>query len=348
MAAGGQNRLFDGLFADPEVAALFSAETMLAQFMAFECALTRAQGRWRALRNAERAVAHMETVRLAPEGVAARVRRDGVPVPAFVAALRAEMGADADAVHQGATSQDVMDTSLALSLRGVSDLLDARLANLLAQLATLTRHHGATPLMGRTRMQAALPMTVADRLASWTAPLERTRARLPEIRAGVEHLQLGGPVGVRAPEDDAVAADMAKALGLQPPGLVWHATRDGVVAYGNWLALVSGSLGKMGQDLALMAQQGLDEVRLSGGGASSAMPHKQNPIAAEILVTLSRFNATQISGLHHAMVHEQERSGAAWSLEWMILPQMCEATGAALLHARDLLDGIERLGTPTA
>lgn len=348
MAAGGQNRLFDGLFADPEVAALFSAETMLAQFMAFECALTRAQGRWRALRNAERAVAHMETVRLDPEGFAARVRRDGVPVPAFVAALRAEMGADAHAVHRGATSQDVMDTSLALSLRGVSDLLDARLSNLLTQLATLTREHGAAPLMGRTRMQAALPMTVADRLASWTAPLDRARARLSEIRAGVEHLQFGGPVGVRAPEDDAVAADMAKALDLHPPGPVWHATRDGVVAYGNWLALVSGSLGKMGQDLALMAQQGLDEVRLSGGGASSAMPHKQNPVAAEILVTLSRFNATQISGLHHAMVHEQERSGAAWSLEWMILPQMCEATGAALLHARDLLDGIERLGTPTA
>lgn len=347
MAAGGQNRLFDGLFADAEVAALFSAETMLAQFMAFECALTQAQGRLRGLQNADRAVAHMETVLLNPEVVAARVRRDGVPVPAFVAALREAMGSDADAVHQGATSQDVMDTSLALSLRGVSDILDRRLSAILAELAVIAEQHGAASLMGRTRMQAALPMTVAARLASWTTPLERARMRLPDLRAGVEHLQLGGPVGVRAPEDDAVAADMAEALGLQPPGPVWHATRDGIVAYGNWLALVTGSLGKMGQDIALMAQQGIDEVRLSGGGSSSAMPHKQNPIAAEILVTLSRFNAAQIGGLHHAMIHEQERSGAAWSLEWMILPQMCEATGAALGHAQELLESIEQLGSRT-
>lgn len=347
MAAGGQNRLFDGLFADPDVAALFSVETMLGQFMDFECALTDAQGRCRALRNADRAVAHMKTVLIDPDLVAAQVRRDGVPVPAFVAALRQAMGADGQAVHQGATSQDVMDTSLALTLRGVSDILERRLSGVIKELDDLSQRHGAAPLMGRTRMQTALPITVRDRLASWSTPLDRALARLPEVRAGVEHLQLGGPVGVRAPEDDAVAADMAEALGLQPPGPVWHATRDGIVAYGNWLALVTGSLGKIGQDITLMTQQGIDAAQLSGGGASSAMPHKQNPIAAEILVTLARFNATQISGLHQAMLHEQERSGAAWSLEWMILPQMCEAAGAALGHAKELLESIEQLGSRT-
>jgi 3-carboxy-cis,cis-muconate cycloisomerase len=143
---------------------------------------------------------------------------------------------------------------------------------------------------------------------------------------------------------ETVAAALADALGLPPPGPVWHSARDGVVAYGNWLALVTGSLGKMGQDIALMAQQGIEAVRLRGGGTSSAMPHKQNPIAAETLVTLARFNAVQIGGLHQAMVHEQERSGAAWALEWMIMPQMCEATGAALKQAEALLSSIETLG----
>jgi 3-carboxy-cis,cis-muconate cycloisomerase len=60
---------------------------------------------------------------------------------------------------------------------------------------------------------------------------------------------------------------------------------------------------------------------------------------------MARFNAVQVSGLHHAMVHEQERSGAAWSLEWMILPAMIETTGAALSHAKVLLRSVIRIGT---
>ena len=71
----------------------------------------------------------------------------------------------------------------------------------------------------------------------------------------------------------------------------------------------------------------IGEIELSGAGGSSAMAHKQNPVLAEVLVTLARFNAVQVSGLHQALVHEQERSGAAWTLEWMILPQMLNATG---------------------
>jgi len=74
------------------------------------------------------------------------------------------------------------------------------------------------------------------------------------------------------------------------------------------------------------------------------MPHKANPVLAELLVTLARFNATQLSGLHHALVHEQERSGAAWMLEWMILPQMTVATGRSIAAAQEICGRIERLG----
>ncbi len=76
-----------------------------------------------------------------------------------------------------------------------------------------------------------------------------------------------------------------------------------------------------------MAQVG-GEIELSGGGSSSAMPNKQNPVDAEVLVTLARYNAMQLSAVHHAVVDEQERSGAAWTLEWMIRQQMMMATGA--------------------
>ena len=66
------------------------------------------------------------------------------------------------------------------------------------------------------------------------------------------------------------------------------------------------------------------------------MPHKQNPVLAELLVALARFNATQVSAMHHALIHEQERSGAAWTLEWMILPAMVERQQTALRYGSKL------------
>ncbi|MEL7149199.1 MAG: lyase family protein, partial [Pseudomonadota bacterium] len=144
-------------------------------------------------------------------------------------------------------------------------------------------------------------------------------------------------------EGERIASHMAGALGLAA-GPVWHTDRTAVAEYAGRLSLVTGSLGKFGQDVTLMAQQGVDEITLRGGGGSSAMPHKSNPVIAELLVTLARFNATQISGLHQALVHEQERSGAAWMLEWMILPQMSVVAARALSAACALCDQVERIG----
>jgi 3-carboxy-cis,cis-muconate cycloisomerase len=138
---------------------------------------------------------------------------------------------------------------------------------------------------------------------------------------------------------------MAASLGLRDAA-PWHALRDGVVEHGQVMALIAGTLGKMGQDLALMAQQGVDEVALSGGGGSSAMPHKANPVAAETLVALARYAAGQSGLMAQALVHEQERSGAAWTLEWMVLPGLSRAALRALGLAADLVARVERIGAP--
>ena len=159
-------------------------------------------------------------------------------------------------------------------------------------------------------------------------------------------MQLGGAVGTRGDfgeEGPQIAAQIAKELTLID-GPVWHTDRSGVAAYAGCLSLITGSLGKIGQDVALMAQQGIDDVTLTVGGGSSAMPHKSNPVLAELLMTLARFNATQLSGVHHALVHEQERSGAAWMLEWMILPQMSVTTARALTASQALCAQIRAVG----
>ncbi|WP_319517496.1 3-carboxy-cis,cis-muconate cycloisomerase [uncultured Martelella sp.] len=337
-----------GLFGDTETAAIWSPESQLRHMLAFEAAWSRALGACGIFdaAQAESAASAIEQADVEPQALAAGTGADGVPVPALVEMLRRV--APAEAVHKGATSQDVIDTALAMTLRETTALFLARLERLIAALTALERHFGENRLTGRTRMQAAVPITVGDRLLSWRLPLGDHVPRLKALRLRVEKVQIGGAAGNRAAlgdRADAVVADVAERLGLQPTQKAWHAMRDGIGEYAAVLSLISGTLGKMGQDIALMAQQGVDEIALSGGGGSSAMPHKSNPVLAELLVTLARFNAAQLSGLHQALVHEQERSGAAWSLEWMILPQMALATGRGLGAAIDLCGKVERMGT---
>lgn len=339
-----------GLFGDEEVSALWSPEAQLRHFRAFEVALALAlesTGRVPEGMGAS-AASIIKDVQLDIPSLNLHTGIDGLPVPEFVRQLRAAAGDASEAVHSGATSQDVMDTALALTLRDLTDIFVARLTSVCATLEDLEDNHGAQGLMGRTRMQAALPITVGDRIAAWRQPIEYHCKALEDLRSSVERLQLGGAVGTAhafGGKAEEIARHMAQHLGLNL-GPVWHTDRSTLVDYAGRLSAITGALGKIGQDITLMAQQGVDEIVISGGGGSSAMPHKSNPVRAELLVTLARFNATQISGMHHALVHEQERSGAAWMLEWMILPQITATTGRALSACSTLLGQIRSIGQP--
>ncbi len=333
-----------GLFADPEMQALWSAEAQLEHMLAFEAAWSRhghIAGLWSAEDGAAAAAA-VEATSIDPEDLAAGTARDGVCVPDLVRLLRAQAG---DAVHRGATSQDVIDTALARSMVAALDLLSQRVAKVGAGLNDLKGRFGDLPLMGRTRMQSAVEITCSDRIENWRLPLGEHKRTLEDLRPRIGLVQIGGPAGNRADlkaDPDGFARAVAGELGLESAPYAWHARREGVAGFANALAMVTGSLGKMGQDLCLMAQMG--EVEIEGGGGSSAMPHKQNPVLAELLVTLARFNAVQVSAIHHAMVHEQERSGSAWTLEWMVLPEMAKSAGRSLAVAKKLTKHIKSMG----
>ncbi|AJE45560.1 3-carboxy-cis,cis-muconate cycloisomerase [Celeribacter indicus] len=337
-----------GLFGDPEMAAILAPERQMAHMLAFEAAWSRACGKAGLFdpARAEEAATAIAAARIDLADIAAGMAEDGVPVPRLVKQLKAI--APAEAVHKGATSQDVVDTALVLTLREASGLIAERLTTLDTALVSLEARFGDAPLMGRTRMQAATEITVRDRLLAWRLPIADHLMTLEQKRADVEKVQIGGASGDRKAlghKAGTVVAAVAEALDLAPTDKAWHTMRHGIAGYASFLSLITGSLGKFGQDVVLMAQQGLEEIAMSGGGGSSAMPHKQNPVAAELLVTLARFNATQVSAMHHALVHEQERSGTAWTLEWMVLPQMLMTTGRALAVAIDMSQRITRIGT---
>ncbi len=337
--------LLSALVGDPETEAQFTDEADLAAMLRIESALAEAEAS-AGLIPAEHATRIAQAcIGFEPDraSLAAGLARDGVVVPDLVRQLRAAVGEPyAESLHRGVTSQDVIDTSLVLRLAGVLEIFEARIVELDASFGTLSARDGNASLMAQTRMQRALPFTAADKIETWRAPLTRHRTRLAELRPRLLQLQLGGPVGTRAElgaEADAIAEHMARQLGLRP-ARPWHSQRDAIVEYGSWLALVTGSLGKMGQDVALMVQNEVGTARLSGGGASSAMAHKQNPVAAELLVALARFTAGLGGILNGALLHENERSGAAWTLEWLVVPQMTVAAGAALRTALALLTNL--------
>lgn len=338
--------LTDSLTGDPKIAGHFAAGSEVAAMLEFEKHLAGAQGAL-GLIPAETAGAIADVLggldsSFASDALSRGMARDGVPVPALVRELRIAVGEPHAAfLHRGATSQDVVDSALMLRMRGVLAILGERMAGLLGTLDALTERDGAVPVMAQTRMQAALPFTARDKIATWRAPLDAETRRMAALALRLP-VQLGGPIG----NGDsfglsflALRAELARRLGLIDAA-PWHSDRMPILDLAQCLALVSGTLGKIGQDVALLAQSDRGALRLSGGGGSSAMAHKANPVGAEALVALGRFNAGMLGLLAQSLIHENERSGAAWTLEWMVLPQMAEGAGAALRIAAELLGGV--------
>ncbi|PDT04754.1 3-carboxy-cis,cis-muconate cycloisomerase [Rhizobium chutanense] len=334
-----------GLIGDDEIAPYFSAEADLRAMLSFEAALAKAEAA-HGLIPGDAAKKIADTcAAFSPDLTSLRsaTARDGVVVPDLVRQLRSAVGAEAaKSLHLGATSQDVIDTSLMIRLKAVVFLLAGRLSAIAAGLDTLDRQFGQNRLMGHTRMQAAIPITVSDRLDAWRAPLITYRDRLTEQSFPVQFGGAAGTLDKLGAQGPAIRASLAGELGLSDRPQ-WQSGRLPIADIAGLFASISGSLGKIGQDIALLAQAG-DEIEISGGGTSSAMAHKQNPVAAEALISLARFNATLLSGIHQSLVHEQERSGAAWTLEWLLLPQMAIATAASLRLAGELIGNIRRLG----
>ncbi|WP_394199570.1 3-carboxy-cis,cis-muconate cycloisomerase [Litoreibacter albidus] len=345
------NRLFAPLLTDDLVAERFSTSRTIADFNAFEAALLDAQAETGHISETNAAACKEAVKQFTPDidAIADCLISDGLPVPEYVRQLKAVIGAPhASAFHRDVTSQDIIDSSFAMACRDINHELTRRLEAIIASLDLLSERFGANPLTGRTRMQAALPMTVAQRIAPWRASMAQALSDLAGLRPQIEVLQLGGPVGLyhEVPQSNDHAQSMAKSLDLSIGEGQWHTQRSNVAKYANWLSQVTGGLGKVGLDIGLMAQQGINAVTLADGGSSSAMPHKRNPVLAEVLVALANHNAGQLGLVHQALVHEQERSGMAWTLEWMTVPGMMSSTARALSLGQKLVSGIKDIGDP--
>lgn len=339
--------LLGDLFSDPEIAALFDDKAQIASMLLVESALAAAEAR-------AGVIPEQSAVRIAevcrdfnpdPASLAAGTASSGVPVPALVKALKAEIGGeDARFAHFGATSQDVVDTALVLRLREAIGIIRRRIRKLAKSLGAHADAHRATVMIGRTRSQQAVPTTFGLKAAGWLAPLARIDRRIESLSSDLLRLSFGGAAGTLASigaKAIDVESNLAEELDLPVADMPWHAQRDVLVDFASQLTALTGALGKMGQDLVLLAQSEIAEVQPGKGGGSSTMPHKSNPVQAEMLVTLARFNAGQLGVFSQSQLHDHERCGSSWLLEWLTLPQIIIAAGTALAQAVDMVPDLK-------
>ncbi len=339
--------LLGSLLGDNEAASFFGVKADIKAMLDFEISLANAQAKIGMISQeatneiSEKLLSSEPDVRALSQAAAI----DGMVVPALIKMLRKSLGKDsASTLHYKSTSQDVIDSSAMIRMKSCSELIVARLNDLNKKLSSLEHDNASNSFMAYTRMQAALVSEAEERIRSWGIPLKRSADTSNNLRF---ILQLGGPIASSKSYDGnslILSQNMAPQLGLTTSEHVWHNDRSSILEIGTWLSTLTGHLGKMGADICLMAQMGGEQIKLSGGGGSSAMAHKQNPVLAETLITIAQFNATQMSGLHQSLIHEQERSGASWMVEWMIMPQLFVTTSAALRNANKLIDSIEQIG----
>jgi 3-carboxy-cis,cis-muconate cycloisomerase len=269
----------------------------------------------------------------------------GNPVPPLVAALRAEVertspGAAA-IVHRGATSQDVADTAAMLVVARALPVLCGDLRGAADAAAALAAEHRDTVMAGRTLLQQAVPTTFGLKAAGWMSALDAATAPL---RAYKPAAQLGGAAGTLAsvhPHGPALTSAYARRLGLAEPVLPWHTDRTRVGALASALGAAAGAVAKAAGDVVLLAQTEVGEVREATGGGSSAMPHKQNPVAAISARACAGRAAGLVATLLTAMAHEHERAAGAWHAEWLPLRDLLVTVGSAAAWLRASLERLE-------
>ncbi len=334
-----------GLFSDPEIAPLFADEMVVDAMVRVEVALANVQAAMGLIPKEAAAKIEKAAAVFQPDypEIAASTEESGVPIIALVKQLRKAAGDGGPYVHWGATSQDIIDTGLILRLKETLVVIDRRLELVSGRLADLADTHRQTVMLGRTRSQQAIPTTFGLKAAGWLDGLMSAADNLKDLRPRLLRVQFGGAVGTLAAlggQGPAVADKLAGALELLPAIAPWHTNRTSLVAFADALSLVTGCLGKIGQDMVMLSQTEVAEVQQSGGGGSSTMPQKSNPVRAETLVALARMNAGLVGNMHQAQLQEHERGGPGWQLEELTLPQMVVSCGAALRQMEKLLTGL--------
>lgn len=338
------------MYGDREMAATFSLESTIATWLRAEAALATAQAAVGDV-DGHAAAAIASACRLDRvdiDAVLAASRDIGYPILALVRQIAAQLPDGPNGrMHFGATTQDIMDTGLALQLGQATSLLSARLVALGDALATLVTAHADTVLAGRTHGQQAVPTTFGAKLGVF---LDQVATRLGEARTVgelVAVLSLHGGAGTSAalgPHAGEVRAAMAAELGLAVPAAPWHVNRDRVVAFGRLCGDIAVPVIRLAREIVDLSRSEIAEVReprMRHSGASSTMPQKINPVLSEAAIGLGVSAEALLPALVRAAEAGHERASGEWQVEWHVVPQLAVLTCSAVSVITRAVDGLQ-------
>jgi adenylosuccinate lyase len=271
-------------------------------------------------------------------------RRTNHDVIAFLENVASYVGPAARWMHQGLTSSDVLDTTLAVQMDRSCGLLLEDLAALRESVAARAREHKLTPMIGRSHGIHAEPITFGLKLALMYDEFGRAEERLRETRARIRVGKLSGAVGTHAHLDPRVEESVCRGLGLEPAILSTQVVqRDRHAEFSSTLALVACSIDRWATEFRHLQRTEVLEVEeyfSPGQKGSSAMPHKRNPITGERLSGLARIlRGNAVAAFENvALWHERDISHS--SVERIILPDSCTLLDYMLVTLRKLVDGL--------
>jgi 3-carboxy-cis,cis-muconate cycloisomerase len=334
-----------------EMLAVFSDESTIVQALRFEVALARAEAEEGLITagQAQKIAEACALLEIDPAQLAAEAAHSGTLAIPLVRRLRAAIDdpRTAEVVHLGATSQDVADTVMALQAQAGGDLIARDLSRIAAALAGLAEAHAATPMLGRTLLQAAQPITFGLKASQWLLAVDEASSRFDREREAALALQFGGAVGTLAGlsgKGRAVAERLAAALGLAVAPLPWHARRNTVAGLGGSLAIITGVLGKIARDVALLAQSEVAEAfepQIPGRGGSSIMAHKRNPTGCQVALSAALRTPGLAGALLGALPQEHERGLGGWQVEGPVLAELFQLAHGAAAAMTQVVEGLE-------
>ena len=340
--------LFRDAFGTPAMREVFSDFSLISRYAEVEIALANAEARCGVIPvdAADEIAKRTDVAALDFDLLRSETDIVGYPILPLVHQMAKQCGDAGRFVHWGATTQDIMDTAVVLQVRAGLEIIESDIAALRGILAGLARRYRDTPMAGRTHLQQALPVTFGYKCAIWLAMFDRHAERLAQLKPRVLVGQFAGAAGTLASLGDKgfeVQKALCEELGLGVPVSTWHVARDGFAEVMNFLALVTGSLGKVALDIMMMASTEFGEVYepfVKGRGASSTMPQKRNPISSELMLAASKAVRQHAGLMLDAMVQDFERATGPWHAEWMAIPESFVLTAGSLHQAKFALGGL--------